>query len=213
MSLSLPHDKLTCTLALVLSWRSRQAATKRELQSLIGHLNHAAIIVLPGRTFLRRMIDLMKTTNLPRHHVRLTAEFKSDLHWWVSFLPRWNGRSIVPQEDPSHEVTSDASGGWGCGAVTNTGQWFQVQWPESWSEINIAVKEMVPVVISVAIWGAKSLLSVRTDNMAVVHPHSRDSQRPAADAPAALPAFFHSHHQIGIRARHAPGVLNTAADA
>ena len=54
--------------------------------------------LLPGYTFLRRIIDLMKTANLPRHHVILTAEFKSDLHWWASFLPRWNGRSIVPQE-------------------------------------------------------------------------------------------------------------------
>ena len=95
---------------------------------------------------------------------------------------------------------------WCCGAVTNTGQWFQVQWPESWSEINIAIKEMVPVVISVAIWGrewAKSLLLVRTDNMAC--PHSRNSQRPAADAPAVLHAFFHSHrpdrHSGQTRAR------------
>ena len=217
MSLNLPRDKLSCTLALVLSWRSRQAATKRELQLLIGHLNHTAIIVLPGRTFLRRMIDLMKTANLPRHHVRLTAEFKSDLHWWASFLPRWNSRSIVPQEDPSHEVTSDASGGWGCGAITNTGQWFQVQWPESWSEINIAVKEMVPVVISVAIWGrewAKSLLSVRTDNMAVVHALTAGTAKdPLLMHLLCCLHFFTATGQIGIRARHVPGVLNTAAYA
>ena len=59
----------------------------------------------------------------------------------------------MPPGDPAHVVTSDASGSWGCGALTDTGQWFQVQWPESWAEINIAAKEMVPVVISVAIWG------------------------------------------------------------
>jgi hypothetical protein len=163
------------------------------------------------------MIDLMKTANLPRHHVRLTAEFKSDLHWWASFLPRWNSRSIVPQEDPSHEVTSDASGGWGCGAVTNTGQWFQVQWPESWSEINIAVKEMVPVVISVAIWGrewAKSLLSVKTDNMAVVHALTAGTAKdPLLMHLLCCLHFFTATGQIGIRARHVPGVLNTAAYA
>jgi hypothetical protein len=84
------------------------------------------MVVLPGRTFLRRMIDLMKVANHPSHHVRLTAGFKSDLQWWASFLPRWNGRSIMPPEAPSHVVTADASGSWGCGAVTDSGQWFQV---------------------------------------------------------------------------------------
>ena len=93
MQLSLAPEKLSRILALVLSWRSRQSATKQELQSLISHLSHAATVVMPGRTFLRRMIDLMKVARHPRHHVRLTAEFKSDLHWWASFLPGWNGRS------------------------------------------------------------------------------------------------------------------------
>ena len=74
----------------------------------------------------------------------------------------------MPPGDPAHVVTSDASGSWGCGALTDTGQWFQVQWPESWAEINIAAKEMVPVVISVAIWGqvwAKHRVLVRSDSM------------------------------------------------
>ena len=166
MTLSLPQDKLTRILGLVLSWRSKRMASKMELQSLIGHLTHAALVVIPGRTFL---IDLMKMAKHPSHHVRLTADFRSDLHWWASFLPAWNGRSIMPPGNPTHVVTSDASGTWGCGALTDTGQWFQVQWPESWAEINIAAKEMVPVVISVAIWGqvwAKHRVLVRSDNMA-----------------------------------------------
>ena len=56
MELSLAPDKLSCIRALVLSWRSKLVATKHELQSLIGHLSHAATVVQHGRTFLRRMI-------------------------------------------------------------------------------------------------------------------------------------------------------------
>ena len=81
MTLSLPEEKQTRILGLVLSWRSKQTASKRELQSLIGHLSHAAMVVLPGRMFLRQMIDLMKTAKHPSHHIRLTAGFRSDLHW------------------------------------------------------------------------------------------------------------------------------------
>ena len=191
MCLSLAQDKFARIHSLVLAWRNRQAATRRELQSLIGHLSHAAFVVLPGRTFLRRMIDLMKIAKAPKHHVRLTAEFRSDLQWWALFLPEWNGRSILPLPIPAHTVTSDASGSWGCGAVSDSGEYFQVQWPSSWATTNIAIKEMVPVVISVAIWGRKwteSTLRVRSDNMAVVHALTSG----AADAPAALPAFFYS---------------------
>lgn len=217
MTLSLPQDKLTRILGLLLSWRSKRVASKRELQSLIGHLTHAALVVMPGRTFLRRMIDLMKTARHPSHHVRLTAEFRSDLHWWASFLPAWNGRSIMPPGDPAHVVTSDASGSWGCGAVTDAGQWFQVQWPESWAGINIAAKELVPVVISVAIWGqdwAKHRVLVRSDNMAVVHALTAGTARdPLLMHLLRCLHFFTATHQIGIEARHVAGIHNTAADA
>ena len=145
--------KLVRSLAMVLSWRARQTATKRELQSLICHLSHAMFVVAPGCAILRRMIDLMKVAKLPNHHVRLTADFKLDLQWWASFLPGWNCRSILPDPLQAHTVTSDASGTWGCRAVSDTGRYFQLIWPESWSQVNITVKEMVPVVIAVVIWG------------------------------------------------------------
>ena len=125
--------------------------------------------------------------------------------------------------DPSYHcliqltVTSDASGSWGCGAVSDSGEYFQVQWPSSWVTTNIAIKEMVPVVIAVAIWGRKwteSTLRVRSDNMAVVHALTSG----AAKDPRLMHLlrclhFFTARHQISICARHVPGVLNTAADA
>ena len=60
MTLSLLQEKLAHIVALVLSWRSRNVASKGEIQSFIGHLSHAAVVVLSGRTFLRRMINVMK---------------------------------------------------------------------------------------------------------------------------------------------------------
>jgi len=72
MQLSLDQDKLSRILSLVLSWRNRRAATKRELLSLIGHLSPAATVVQHGRTFLRRMIDLAKQARQPHHHLRLS---------------------------------------------------------------------------------------------------------------------------------------------
>ena len=45
---------------MVLQWWEKSVATKRDEQSLIGTLSHAATVVSPGRTFLRRMIETIK---------------------------------------------------------------------------------------------------------------------------------------------------------
>ena len=65
-------------------------------------LSHAATVVIPGCTFLRRMIDTMKIPKCQHHHVRLNSEFRSDIQWWACFLPIWNGRSIFPPQQASH---------------------------------------------------------------------------------------------------------------
>ena len=153
MELSLPPEKVTHITAMILQWRERKGASKRELQSLIGTLSHAATVVPPGRTFLRRMIETMSIPKCQHHHVRLNAEFQSDIQWWACFLPQWNGRAMFPQAQAAHSCWSDSSGSWGCGAVCTAGHWFQVEWPQSWHRCHIAAKEMVPVVVATAIWG------------------------------------------------------------
>ena len=217
MSLSLPADKLARTLNTVLSWRGRRIATKRQLQSLIGLLSHAATVVPPGRAFIRRMIDLLKVARRPDHHIRLTADFRSDLLWWASFLPGWNGRAILPDPLPSHTVTADASGSWGCGAVSDSGKYFQLQWPESWLQVNIAVKEMVPVVVAAAIWGQEwqdQTVLVKSDNMAVVEALSKGAARdPLLMHLIRCLHFFSAKHNITLKASHIVGRLNVAADA
>lgn len=52
---------------------------------------HACQVVRPGRSFLRRMIDLAKIPKRPYHYVRLNQEFRADLRWWRAFLTWWNG--------------------------------------------------------------------------------------------------------------------------
>ena len=141
------------SISMVLEWRNKKVATKKQLQSFIGTLSHAAAIVIPGRTFLRRMIDTMKIPKQQHHQVRLNKEFQSDVQWWSCFLPMWNGRLILPLQQAAHSFWSDASGSWGCGAVSHNLHWFQVQWPQAWQQCHIAAKELIPVVVALAIWG------------------------------------------------------------
>ena len=123
--LRLPVEKLHRLKTMLREWNDRKACTRRELESLVGSLNHACKVVRPGRSFLRRMLDLLHRANLgmaqrPHHHIRLNREFRSDLRWWKTFAGDWNGVSVWKDgEQPTVEFASDASGHWGCGAETN----------------------------------------------------------------------------------------------
>ena len=89
------------------------------------------------------------------HLTRLDQRCKADLAWWHTYIEAWNATGLFPRlpDDPS--ITADASGSWGAGAFISLDHaWFQIQWPDSWSAINIAAKELLPIVVALAIRGS-----------------------------------------------------------
>ena len=73
----LPMDKLCALQELVQSWWDRRWCNRCQLQSLIGHLHHAAKVVWPGRTFLCRIIDLLQSFHKWDHPICLNSKFCS----------------------------------------------------------------------------------------------------------------------------------------
>ena len=73
------------------------------------------------------MIELSKGMRVSYTTGCLNTGFRSDLRWQSFFLPIWNGScplSSISLGVPSVELTSDASGSWGCGVHSSHGQWF-----------------------------------------------------------------------------------------
>ncbi len=218
-ALRLPEEKLQRLRREIERWKGRRCCTKRELQSIIGLLQHASCVVKPGRTFLRRMIALLPIAKKPHHRIRLNTGFRSDLIWWAIFLPRWNGSGMMDRVTRSGHVatiTSDASGSWGCGAYTTEGEWFQLSWPPAWCDVHITVKELLPVVLAIAIWGhlwTGQVVRCRCDNAAVVAiVNSGSSKDDKAMYLMRSAAFFMAKHQLRVWAVHIPGVENESAD-
>lgn len=58
MECRLPHDKIVKCIDKIKFAKTQKSLTLKQLQSLIGLLNFACNVVLPGRAFLRRLIDL-----------------------------------------------------------------------------------------------------------------------------------------------------------
>ena len=80
-------------------WRDRKRCTK-DLQILLGHLSHAAIVIRPGRIFLRTLFSLLSRLADPCHYTRLNLEARTDIAWWQCLLLHWNGPSFLSPSRP-----------------------------------------------------------------------------------------------------------------
>ncbi|SMN02665.1 hypothetical protein SPONN_1592 [uncultured Candidatus Thioglobus sp.] len=124
----MPAEKLQRFQALIQLWFTEKAHTRK----------HVASIVCPGCTFLRQLFSLA-----PHQYVG-----RKQTWWWRCFLQTWSGSSFFPPFQPSFHVYSEASGGYGYGAFVEGLGWFQGQWPGGWEDVDISVKELVPVVMA-----------------------------------------------------------------
>ena len=200
-TLHLPTEKLARLQKEVREWGDRRCFTKRELQSLIGQLQHATCIVRPGRTFLRRMIALLAVAKKPHHRICLNLGFRSDLLWWATFLPSWNGRSMMSvglQNQVVATLTSDASGTWGCGARGSGSNWSGQRSGESLTSPSRNYY--------------LSAVKCRCDNAAVVAiVNSGTSRCERAMHLLRSAFFFQAKYDVIAWAEHIPGVENQSA--
>ena len=215
--LRLPADKLARLRLLVATWRSKRSCTRNELESLVGHLSHAAIVVQHGRIFLRPLFALLSSTARPHFLIRLNRSVRADFQWWDCCLQGWNGSFFFPPSNPSDHVYSDASGLFGCGAFDTRIGWFQFQWRNEWTDRSIATKELIPVVVAAALWGRSwegRHVCFHSDNMTVVSIITKRSARDLHLLALLRCLFFlASFYKFHYSARYIPGVINTAADA
>ena len=154
MQARLPDDKLMRIKCQLSTWLHRKNATKTEILSLVGLLQHASKVVRPDRTFVARMYSTAAKIKNMWHFSRLNRNFQSDLHWWNTFINSWNGVSFLRPANSTFQnhIFTNASGSWGFKAVF-VSHWFQLPWSSEWSTITIMAKEFVPIVVSCVVWG------------------------------------------------------------
>ena len=170
MELRLPKDKLEKLQGILHSFVKRRKASKLELQKLGGILAHCCKVVQGGRTFSRRVYDLIASVRSNHHRVRLTEEFRRDLRWWLDFAAVFNGRAkIVAPSYPAVSLYSDASlsgfgathgDDWiagtfnGVAEIPGLGHHWESAEDEGCVTDNINVLEMWPVLQGVRRWSS-----------------------------------------------------------
>ena len=216
----LPPDKLSSIKDAITVWLTKHEVSKRELLSLIGLLSFAAKVVPPGRSFLRRMIDLACSQPSLDSLIPLTEPFFKDLHWWHTFLESWNGRSFLmsPKWLPSSALRlfTDSSGTIGYGAYFQ-GHWFNGKWPSHDLQRSIQWKELFPIVLAAATWGpqwsTKRILFLCDNEAVVAALRSGTSLSPEIMVLIRTLHFCAAKHNFTASAKHVPGAHNSIADA
>ena len=101
----LPDDKFARIVALLRTWSTKRTCHRQDSQSSNGHLHRACNVVRPGRTFLRRMIDLLARfrtvpSDSPQPRVPSRPPLVALAHWSrreVQVLMRQQQRGRCPQ--------------------------------------------------------------------------------------------------------------------
>ena len=99
-------------LGLLRAASTRRRSSARRLQSLLGKLSFASVVLPGARPFLRRVIDMVSLAVKVRGQVQLTAAFRAEVRYWRDHIARWNGRcgwrapSAVPVVFASDASTS-----------------------------------------------------------------------------------------------------------
>ena len=217
LSLALPLDKLDDLKALIASYIPKSRASKRELQALAGKLNWASRVIFGGRTFLRRILDLMNTMSRPSSRCLLTAEFKADIQWWHEFLDSFNGRCDFLDPNPVLDVYTDACNE-GLGAYY-LGDWLYLNFSVDISTLaNLAMpyKEALAIIFAASKWcnsWRNRHIVVHTDNQAAAAMINKGTTRNSVMMSFLRLLFWLSAtYNFRITAKYIPGKENTIAD-
>ena len=111
MTVSVPPDKMSEAILLINQALSSVWLPVKMWRRLTGKLNHIAKAIYGGRTFLRRIWDLVvMLLKHNRKEAKVSRSAASDLHWWLLFMEQWNGKALILSgQEISYSLSTHAS--------------------------------------------------------------------------------------------------------
>ncbi|XP_030292106.1 uncharacterized protein LOC115592964 [Sparus aurata] len=219
---SLPTDKLLRTSLFISNFLLAHRCTKRQLLSLLGHLNFAIRIIPQGRSFISHLLSLSAAIPSLHDHITLDNPCKMELRMWRDFLSSWNGISFFYDDHVTQpqdiQLYTDAAPSVGFGGYYG-GRWFTSAWPPELSSLSpsSALFELYPVVIAALLWGhewSRKVILIHSDNLTAVDIINKGRSQ-SLDIMQFIRrlTLISAHHNFIIHAAHIPGHLNCIADS
>ena len=219
MQARLPPDKLARARNTAKELLNKATISHQELDSAAGFLSFAAKVVIPGRAFLRRIFDALRT---PTAVHRIMPDIKADLLWWQTFLDDWDGLKLLDHLDsrPTYHIWTDASGKHGMGGYikehhSQPTEAFSIRLATRHRRKDIQFKEMKAVHQAIQLWLPRlrgSKLVLYCDNGACVYGLQKLSIRGLAMAPLRDIAMLLAKNDIHLVPIWIPTKANQLAD-
>lgn len=216
MCLYLAQEKIDSLKEDLASFIDRRKVTKRMLQSVAGKLNWACRAIHGGRTFLRNILNLIKTLKFQNHNTRLTGPVKQDINWWLNYLSEFNGMIKIIDNRPCAPVTIDACNHAAGGVYGNS--FFHLPWDrwEGASNHHINAKEVLALEPAAFVWGrhwAGKKIYVHSDNTCAVATINKGNSTNAEVLSSLQRVFWLSiKYNFRLHAVYYPGKSNVLAD-
>ena len=215
--LRLPSKKLAEFAELVDHMVTKKRVSLKQLQKLAGKLNWASGVVRGGRTYLRRILDLMKPLRHAKHKICVTVDMREDLRWWQAFLRLFNGKRAIQYERETVTISVDASVK--AGGIWVGNDWRYVEWKHDLPEVkkaHINVKETAVVLLAARQWGARwagCKVMVCTDNTTAMYAINKGTSKSPEIMWLLRQLFWLSCvFDFEIKCQHIPGTYNVVAD-
>ena len=219
MTFQVPEKRMAALREQLPLFKNKSVVSKNEIARLVEVLSWCCFSVRNGRTFLRRLIDLMKTLKEQHHTTILDDSAKQDIEWWIKLAPVFNGtaRIIDPKPLTVLFTRTDSS------LPVCAGVWGDKWWFYRFSErddimfTHISVKELFAVVCNCktfhqALPGVT--LHVECDNAPTVEAINSGRCKDATMMKLIRELFYlRVEYSFQIVAIHLPGKLNPVADA
>ena len=223
MEARLPDDKVAFLREGLQRLLSSSYTTVGDFESFLGKLSFASRVVVPGRTFMRRLWDALGRFRhaKPYFRIKLSEDCRQDLLWWQRLLQHWNGKSFFLNASLTNATDmglfTDASGsGWGAfyGAQN---RWISGSWSDEEAKHSIEYKELFALVAACRTWGhnwPRERIRIHCDNQAVVDcVRSGTSRAPPVMHLLRTLFWVCALLNFNISVVHVAGISNPIADA
>ncbi|RXN34492.1 poly [Labeo rohita] len=184
---SLPKEKIDRTIVIASTLLTNTSCSKRELLSILGHLNFAMRIIPQGHPFISHLLSLASSAHALEDRISITDSCRNEVSLWISFLKQWNGLSFFYSNLVSSPIDiqlyTDATPSVGFGGFLR-GRWFASTWPPELADLpqqlsSSALFELYPLVAAASLWGKEwsaTSIVVHCDNEAIVHCINKEIQ-------------------------------------
>ncbi|XP_044210305.1 uncharacterized protein LOC122984073 [Thunnus albacares] len=215
---TLPTEKLHCISLYISNYLLASRCTKRQLLSLLGHLNFAIRIIPQGRSFLSHLLSISATIPSLHNFVTLDTACKMELRVWRDFLSSLNSVSFFYDDHLTQpediQLYTDAAPSIGFDGYYG-GRWFASEWPPEMSSLSpsSALYELYPIIIAALLWGhewSSKVILIHSDNLPTIDIINKGRSQ-SLDIMKFIRrlTLISAQHQFIIRTAHVPGYKNT----